>query len=54
MTQPDLLRDSPAVRAQQWRTQAETARNDPYWRPEERERRAAYYEAQAQRILEGE
>jgi hypothetical protein len=46
--QSDIFRDSPAARAQRFRIAAETERNNPYFTPDERERRAAYYEQQAE------
>lgn len=47
-TQLDLYRDGDAAKAAQFRAAAETARRDPHYTPDEGERRARYYESQAQ------
>jgi hypothetical protein len=41
------FRVGPAKMAESYRIAAETARRDPFWSPEEGERRAQAYEAQA-------
>jgi hypothetical protein len=41
------LRHGPEKMAESFRIAAETARRDPFWSPEEGERRARAYEAQA-------
>lgn len=48
--QLDVFRDSDAVQAAAFRKAAETARVDPFWTEHEREARAKYYEAQAERL----
>lgn len=39
MTQPDLLRNSPAELERVWRIHAETERRNPYFPPDECEKR---------------
>lgn len=46
----DLLRHSDAAKANAYRVAADTARVDPFWTEEERAKRAAYYEAEANRF----
>lgn len=48
--QLDVFRDSDAMQAAAFRKAAETARVDPYWSEQEREARARYYEAEAERL----
>jgi hypothetical protein len=45
--QADIFRDSDAARAAAFLAAAETARNDPHYTLEERDRRARYYAEQA-------
>jgi hypothetical protein len=45
--QPNLFQHSDQAKAQAFRIAADTARRDPFWSPEEGERRAQAYEAQA-------
>lgn len=47
--QRDLIRESDPAKARAFREAAATARVDIYWTPAERERRAAYYEAEARK-----
>lgn len=51
MMQPDLIRNSPPELARAFRVAADTARRDPHFAPDEAERRAAYYEREAERVL---
>lgn len=48
--QPNLFQHSDQAKAHAFRVAAETARRDPYWSPEDGERRAQAYEAQAREI----
>ena len=48
--QPNLFQHSDAAKIAAHRQAAETVRYDPHFTSEEREQRAAYYEAEAQRI----
>lgn len=48
--QPDLIRNSPPELAQAFRVAADTERRNPYYPPDEAEKRAAYYERQAQAL----
>lgn len=48
--QRNLFQHSDQAKAQAFRVAAETARRDPYWSPEDGERRAQAYEAQAREI----
>lgn len=45
--QLDLVRNSDPEIARAYRVAADTARFDPFWSPEERAKRAAFYEAEA-------
>ena len=49
--QPDLIRNSPPELSEAFREAARTERRNPYFAPDEAERRAAYYERQAERVL---
>lgn len=49
-TQRDLFRDSPRAMAHHFRVAAETERRNPFFTPEQAERRANYYLAEAQRL----
>lgn len=49
-TQRDLFRHSPQAMARAFRVAAESARTNPFETPEQGERRARYYEAQAQQL----
>jgi hypothetical protein len=49
-TQRDLFRDSPRAMAQAFRVAAESARINPFETPDQAERRAQHYEAEAQRL----
>lgn len=48
--QLDIFRDDRATKAREFRIAAETARRDPNWTPEQGERRARYYEAEAEKL----
>ena len=48
--QLDVFRHSDAAQAQAFREAALTARVDPYWTEEQRERRVRYYTEQAERL----
>lgn len=50
--QPNLFQHSDAAKITAHRQAAATVRYDPHFTPEEREQRAAYYEAQAKRLEE--
>lgn len=49
--QPDLIRNSPPELARAYRVAADTERRNPYFAPDEAERRAAHYEREAERVL---
>lgn len=49
-TQRDLFRDSPRAMAHAFRVAAESARTNPYESPDDAERRAQHYLAEAQRL----
>lgn len=48
--QPDLIRNSPPELAKAYRVAADTERRNPYFTPDEGERRARHYEAKAQAL----
>ena len=48
--QPDLIRNSPPELAKAYRLAADTVRRDPHWMPSEAEKRAAFYEREAERL----
>lgn len=48
--QPNLFQHSDQAKAQAFRLAAETARRDPHYTPDEGERRAQWYEAQAKQF----
>jgi hypothetical protein len=47
--QPNLFQHSDQAKAQAYRVAAETARRDPHYTPDEGERRAQWYEREAER-----
>lgn len=49
-SQPDLLRYADAALAQAYRDAADTERRNPYYPPDEAEKRANYYLDQAQAL----
>ena len=51
--QLDLYRDDPAAIARAHRLAAETARLNPFETPDAAERRARYYEQQAEQVEQG-